>query len=217
MASGSGTTKTITIPGTGAGAMTPHPAIVQKKTGSGSLTLGATPTNGNTLLLIGGLNSASDTMSALTTTGVTWAKLQDYNAGSMSSTVWLGAVGAGAGTAVSWASSGGAIYATVIELVGAFSGTLVSANNRQASNVSPLYRLAGAGVEYIPSGSTCRVILYTVAATAGATDVCYGGDDISPTTTGIALGCIASPGAAVYWFGCHGQWDGGLVSILEIA
>jgi hypothetical protein len=90
-------------------------------TTSVSVTMASTPTNGNVLVAVIGMNSysASRTVSSITQTGVTWTyqirKGAVYNV-YMSVEIWLGVVGSGASKSVAVALSGEAELGAVADI-----------------------------------------------------------------------------------------------------
>lgn len=97
---------------TPAGGGTSYPTMVQfKNHGTGntatSLTLDATPTNGNHLILAAFTNGNAD-LSSVTCTNVTWTKVASGTAiGNTKLNIWVGVIAASASTTVTIARGGG--------------------------------------------------------------------------------------------------------------
>ena len=89
-----------------------------------TITLGSTPTNGNKLILVGGAQSVSGSISSITQTNVTWSQLHGYGANGAYVDIWVGSVGASAGTSIAVVHAAGSFTAGRVGEWAGLAGTL---------------------------------------------------------------------------------------------
>jgi len=105
--------------------------------GTRVITLGATPTNGNLLLLISGVED-NGSITSITQTNVTWTKFAGTTIGSAPVVeIWKGVVGASAGTGLTVAYSSSAYGSCAVIEMSGLTGTLDQSATR-SDNFMPI-------------------------------------------------------------------------------
>lgn len=144
-ASGTGATKTITIPGGSGGASVP--VIVQAKDGAfgnslgGSITLAQAPASGNSLIM--GISESNGTgPSAVSSSNTTWTKIAGITQGF---SVWVGVVSGTGGTTITLSGLGTYSFATVLEVEKTLTPTLAHGGNTDFGDVTTVaaFRISG--------------------------------------------------------------------------
>lgn len=123
-ASGTGATKTITIPGGAGGGLT-NPVVVQAASNgnsAGSVTIAAAA-SGNRLVMF--TNSTTGQITSPTCTNVTWTQIKTFtSAGSSFYAIWVGVVAGGSsGTSITMTLPGSFNSVTVLEVTDALTPT----------------------------------------------------------------------------------------------
>lgn len=172
--------------------------LVQVKTGTTSTTLPLTPTNGNTLILHGGLNGAGYDFASVTQTGVTWTKITGYSTGSVTGSLFIGLVGSGASTVVSVSTSG--VYFTVLEFTGQPWASPSLVNVQRHADWYPHL--------YLPTSPTSKAVIWVGLNSGGVNTVGYPGEGLPSQSTAIAVGCMMPGGLSAYamWGSCAVQF-----------
>ena len=163
-----GTWATVTTESPFAGTLVQQAVNGQSTTALG-VTLGSTPTVGNTLIAFIGNTSARTV--TLSQTNVTWTKVTNFINGSAALDVWIGTISASAGTTVTITGSGASwLGANVTEWTG-LTGTVVQ------SHITSGTGSVQSTKQFLPTSGNLVVGLSVM--TTGATDFAsFGGTDL---------------------------------------
>jgi len=109
-----------------------------------SVTMASTPTSGNVLIAVIGMNTSSKNVSvtSIIQTGVTWTlQVRSTNGSYLGIEIWLGVVGAGAATGITINLSGNAAYGGVADVC-EYSGVAISGYlDKTAINAGTSYQI----------------------------------------------------------------------------
>lgn len=126
-----------------------------------TVTLGAAPASGNTLVaVVSTRGTTANRVSGITSTGGTWARAaQSVNTNGSTTEIWYAPTGSGAGTIVTFATAAGRCAAVVAE----YSGVLTTSNPVDKVNAAD------------SSGNNTAPLTGTTAPTTQATELWVGG------------------------------------------
>ena len=135
-------------PQAGSGAGVQLPTVRQylsAGTAATSIALNSAPTAGHSLILF--TNSTTGQVTSVACTNVTWTQVKTYTSGGGSYyAIWVGVVGASAGTTITWSNPGAFASAAVIEIADTLTPTL-GAN--ATNNGAGMLKLSGVTANHI--------------------------------------------------------------------